>query len=322
MRTDVETELKSLILDSLEDYGPEEDVNSEQISEELQVSVLKEFGAPQEVARKYNPRINYVIGPSLFEPYLITVAVVLGITLLAHLFGLLSLLSKPAEHLDAIGNAFAGLIQSLQVGLGAITLVFALVERALGSANLEEITEWDPRKLPNIPDHNRFKPSVLIMGTIFLLILLVALNFYPDRIGLSFVRINGEFKMTSWLAPGFYQSYGIWLSAGWFLNILLNIAVLRKGQWNRTTHLMNAGLDFYGAYVFYRIATGPDFIVTAQGNFIGNIPDIPDILNNLIGGGLRGLAGLIAVILLVNAVSTLIQTLRIQPLTFVRQTDN
>ncbi len=242
MRADVEAELHSLLLDSLEEHLAEGLPDSGEVSEDVQVAVLQEFGPPKLVAQQYNPRVNYIIGPRLFEPYLVTVAVVMAVTFLAHLVGILTLTANLAAVDGALGGALAGMINSMQAGLGSITLVFALVERAIAVSDAQqEDASWDPRKMPKISDYDRIKASGLIVETLFLVFLLAVFNVYPDRIGLSFVRIGTEYKMTSWLATGFNTAYGPWLSAWWFLSILLNISVLWQGRWQRITHLLNAG---------------------------------------------------------------------------------
>ncbi len=324
MRADVETELHSLLLDSLEEQMEEGSPDTGEVPEDIVVAVLKEFGSPQQVAEQYNPQVNYIIGPRLFEPYLTTVAVVLGITFLAHLIGILSLVTYPASGADALGNAFAGLYQSLQGGLGAITLVFALVERAIASSGntQEDSSSWDPRKMPKIADYDRIKVSGLIIETIFLVFFLVIINFYPERIGISFVKVGAEFKMTSWLAPEFFTTYGPWLSAWWFLSIVLNIGVLVQGRWQRVTHLLNAGLTLCGAFLFFRMATGPEFISTAPGGFWGEIANIPGILDIIMSQTMRGVLGILAVVEAFSAAKILYRTLQMKPITITLQTNS
>lgn len=318
MRADVEAELHSLLLDNLEDRL----TDSGEASEDLQAAVLQELGPPQLVAQQYNPRVNYIIGPRLFEPYLITVAVVLGITFVAHLIGILTVAADLAVVEGALGDSLAGLIQSLEAGLGTITLVFALIERAVTVTDgQQDDSTWDPRKMPKIADYDRIKISGLIVETVFLAFLLVMLNVYPDRIGLSFVKIGADFKMTSWLAPGFYKIHGSLLSAWWFLAILLNITVIWQGRWQRITHLLNAGLSLVGAFLFYRIATGQDFIVTASGGFVGDLTGIPDILNPIIDQGIRSVLFVVAAIQALSAAKILYNLLQIKPITIPLQTN-
>jgi hypothetical protein len=323
IRQDVETELHSLLMDSLEDHLAGENPENVEVPDELQIAVLKEFGPPQHVAQQYNPQTNYIIGPRLFEPYLLTLAVVLGITFVAHMVGLLTFATNPKAVQNSIGDAVAGLIQSLQAGIGSITLVFALIERAIiGSDSREETSAWDPKKMSKIADHNRIKLSGLILETVFITFLLGMVNFYPDRIGLSFVQIGGELKMTSWLVPDFHQTYGRWLSGVWFLSILLNVAVIWQGRWQRISHLLKAGLLLAGAYIFYRMAVGQDFVVTAPGGFIGEALGVPDLLNGVVSGTVSGIVGLVAFIQALPAAKILYRLFQPKPLVIVLNRNN
>jgi hypothetical protein len=173
--------------------------------------------------------------------------------------------------------------------------------------------------MPKIAEHNRIKLSGLILETVFLVFLLAMLNFYPDRIGLSYVRVGGEFKMTSWLAPGFHKLYGPWLSTWWFLTILLNITVIRRGSWQQTTHLLHVGLLLVGTYIFYRIATGPDFSMTAPGGLFGEVTGVPDIVDSIIGKTLRGTVGTIAAIMAFSAAKILYRLFQVKPITILEQ---
>jgi hypothetical protein len=317
MRADVETELHSLLLDSMEEHMAEGIPESGEVPEEIQVAVLKEFGSPQQVAQQYNPQVNYLIGPRLFEPYLITVSVVLGITFVAHLLGILTLAADPTSMADSLADALVGLFQSLQGGLGAITLVFALVERAIASSGAEKESSatWDPRKMPKIADYDRIKVSGLIIETVFLAFFLVMINFYPERIGISYVKIGAEFKMTSWLAPEFFQIYGPWLSAWWFLAIVLNIVVLIQGRWQKVTHLLSAALRLCGAFLFFRMATGPNFIATAPGGFWGEVAGIPDVFDKLMGQGMRSVLAILALVEVYSAAKILYRVFQLKPVT-------
>ncbi|MDF1514930.1 MAG: hypothetical protein P1S60_14060 [Anaerolineae bacterium] len=314
-RGDIEAELQSLILDSLEGRLPEDLVESGDVPEEIQVEVLKEFGPPRKVAQQYYPTINYVIGPRLMEPYVLTLTIVLGIVLFANLFGILSLGAEFNLFNGSIGDALAGLITSLQAAFGSVTFVFALIERALAHSTIQdEDSQWDPRKMPSIADNDRVKASGLIIEILFLAFLLIMLNVYPDRIGVSFVRIGGEFKTTSWLKPEIVTTYGPWLSAMWFLSIILNITVLAQRRWQPITHVLNAALTLYGAYLFYRIATGPSFIATVPGGIIGSISGVPDILNDITDSALRWVVGVTAALHAFSAAKILYHFFDIKPI--------
>ncbi|MGE5326983.1 MAG: HAAS signaling domain-containing protein, partial [Deltaproteobacteria bacterium] len=60
MREDVEAELRSLLTDAVEARAREA---SRPVDDEIISRVLREFGQPQEVARRYAPEAEYLIGP-------------------------------------------------------------------------------------------------------------------------------------------------------------------------------------------------------------------------------------------------------------------
>lgn len=174
--------------------------------------------------------------------------------------------------------------------------------------------------MPKIADDDRIKTSGLIIETLFLAFFLVMINFYPERIGISYVKVGTEFKMTSWLSPEFFTLYGPWLSAWWFLSIVLNIGVLIQDRWQRVTHLLNAALTLFGAFLFYRMATGPNFIEMAPGGFWGEIANIPGMLDTLVGQSLRGVFGVLALVEAFSAAKILYRLIQIKPVTIQLQT--
>ena len=59
-RADIQVELKSTLVDTLEDRVEGEP------SQEDEIKLLKEFGPPRKVAASYWPQGQYLIGPNLF----------------------------------------------------------------------------------------------------------------------------------------------------------------------------------------------------------------------------------------------------------------
>jgi hypothetical protein len=88
-RADVEREIRSLIEDEVADRldAAEEQGGSQPDGEATVLAVLQQFGAPGEMAAKYQaPR--YLIGPAMFPVYQIVLGIVLAVTVGANLLGL------------------------------------------------------------------------------------------------------------------------------------------------------------------------------------------------------------------------------------------
>ena len=78
-RADIQVELKSTLVDTLEDRVAGEP------TQEDEIELLKEFGPPQKVAASYWPQGQYLIGPNLFPLFRMVVAIVLTVFVIVKL---------------------------------------------------------------------------------------------------------------------------------------------------------------------------------------------------------------------------------------------
>lgn len=270
MRADVAAELHSLLTDALQDRiaagGGAEDGPA---VEALQVAILQEFGPPVKVADRYAPRHSYLIGPRFFDLYRIVIAAVLGAIALSQLV-LLGLaawsqggsLGTPSS----LGAWLGGLLHAAVIGFASVTLTFAILERVLASAldEGEEEAGWDPRTLPEVHDPTRSQASERVVEIIFLVIALLVFNLFPGWIGINYpASVNGgpaPWYSVPLLSPTFRTTYLPWLDALWVLSIGLNLALLRRGRWERLTRLADFLLAAGGAVFLYRLVSGPPIL--------------------------------------------------------------
>ena len=148
---------------------------------ELEV-ILRKCGSPILVASRYRPQTQ-LIGPALFPIYLF----VLKVTLLWILVPLFVVIVGPAMIFSA-PNHWAALLQTwstlwfaMFVSAGAITLVFAVIERT--EAELKLFEKWDLRSLPRAPKAVQAPSRTqtifeLVFGIVGLLWIL-AVPYYP-----------------------------------------------------------------------------------------------------------------------------------------------
>jgi hypothetical protein len=128
--------------------------------------ILKERGRPLLVANRYQPQ-QHLIGPVLFPIYRFVLKIVAFCYLLPWVIVWLCLLAFSPTYRASHGNwamsALAGW-SSLWVvtllALGAVTLVFAALERAQAKSHFLE--KWNPRKLPPVRDPNLIQRSTSI----------------------------------------------------------------------------------------------------------------------------------------------------------------
>ncbi len=260
-RADVEAELRSLILDALE---AQSSAATPDFDEEAQVAVLKELGAPAEVAARYTTAPRYVIGPRLYDAYIRVIGIVLGAVALAlSISTAVSLWQSQPEGISMLATFGALIGQYIGAAAGAVgftTVIFAVLERILSDKDLADLKDesvWDPRSLPRIEDHNRIQPVGLIVEICFGLLGLVLFNLFADRLGLVFTQTEQGWHVIPLLSAEALKTYLPLWNIGWGLSLGLNVLVLQQGRWNRATRLVELGIKGFTIYILVRMINGP-----------------------------------------------------------------
>lgn len=120
------------------------------------VSILKERGRPMLVANRYGPQ-QYLIGPALFPAYRFVILIVVVCYLVPWIltwWGLV--IFDPHYHADfsrTFGLLWGTFWLTAFIALGAVTLIFAILERV--DSKLNFLANWEPLKLPAVRDRNR-----------------------------------------------------------------------------------------------------------------------------------------------------------------------
>ena len=132
LRADVEAELRSLLLDSLEERARAAERPPDP---PLAEAVIREFGAPGEVAKRYLPQDQYLIGPRLFPAYrlvvkiaLIVIAATAGGLFIAAIVGS-AVANREGPDPLAVAHTIWQAAMGIFLNLALVTLVFAIIER-------------------------------------------------------------------------------------------------------------------------------------------------------------------------------------------------
>ena len=254
MRADVEAELRSLLTDSVEERARAEGVAA---SDALAGAVLRGFGTPKDVAARYGPEPQYLIGPRLYPIYVVSVKVMLPV--LAALVVALVVAGRfqePGEQpsLAVFIRATGKFLWGALVNLGIMTLVFALVERAMRTREAAG-AGFDPEKLPPVDDPDKISYFGRIFAIYMIAVLALAFNVFPGWVAI-FVFHGTEGTVYPLLAPEF-DRYLPLLNTWWLLAFVLNLAVLRQGRWTPPTRWADFGLELFNAVILLLIVTGP-----------------------------------------------------------------
>ncbi|TFJ91364.1 hypothetical protein [Lentibacillus salicampi] len=206
-RKDVADELSGLIEDMLE-----ERVQGREITEEDVEGVLLELGHPRTLARKYRGSKKYVIGPELYDLYMLVlkIGLISAVSVFTIIF-MIQVILNPMNILDYFVNFIVSFVTIIPTVIGWTTLGFALVEY-FGAGKLEHIhldKGWKPSSLAAVPDPKRqIKRSEPIAGIMFYVLIMVILAFSNDYFGIWIFQ-DGEF---SGIVPFLNEeSYGLFL---------------------------------------------------------------------------------------------------------------
>jgi hypothetical protein len=243
-RADIEAEIRSTLEDMLEERaqgtGPADDATV--------MAVLKEYGAPSEVAAKYKTH-QYLIGPRLFPIFEKVVRIVLAVVAGASLIGLATSLAQTGltgpEFVSAIGKWIGGLFTGLIAAFGNIVIVFAIIERTKAANEFEkEVDEWDPKDLESEQDPNEVDRADHVATIIFSTLALVVFNLYPDLLSIRYLS-DGTWVTMPILTPVFF-SFLPWINLMAVLQIIYSSFMLGQKTWQPLTRILDIVLDLAG----------------------------------------------------------------------------
>ena len=261
-REDILKEIRSTLMDMIEDRSP----NTDQTPEEDTIkAVLEEFGAPRKVAQQYAEH-HYLIGPRIFPVYLkvlkIVLVIVAGLNVLGLIVAIVSQSGVDSSMIDAIANVFSGLFSSLFTAFGIVTLSFAGIERTSPEEwkfNIEE--SWHPEDLLKQEDRKRIKVTELAIEITLTLVFITLINFYLDRFGIYYLGDSG-WVSTPILNENFLR-YVPWITTYAVLDIALNLYLLRQSYWDNLAVIGKVLINIFKIAVTIVILTGPAVITVS-----------------------------------------------------------
>jgi hypothetical protein len=258
VRADVQTELESLLTESLEERAREAGRAADR---QMVVELLREFGQPEEVAERYLPPSPSLVGPQMYPVFKLVMTIVLALVggIFVIKMAVAAFRLSLTEWLLAAGEAGASALENALVNFGLVTLIFAIIERiAARNAAREKKEEkkemWDPEKLPEAKDPNRISTGDHVFAIYAVVAFAVVFNFYPEWVGIIFRR-DGEWSVITLLRPEFSQ-YMMLLNVWWASVFSLNLFVLREGRWTPQTRWAEFGIGIAGMFITALIIMG------------------------------------------------------------------
>lgn len=285
-RNEIIDELRSLILEQLDDQGINPD-DDQRVAE-----VLKNFGEPRKVAASYTKQDDFIsreLQP-LFYFVVKIVAYTLPITLL--FVSMIDYFSNNdtynvIDFLLSIVYSVPGIIMAMFTSLGIIFIVFTMISRSMSSEDFDELKmpEFDPLKLPKVPT-SIYKVSITesIISILFSILFLYILNYQQGIIAVYYEDVRYPL-----LNENFNQIL-LFINIGIFAQITIAIVHLYLRQKTFVTKTLEYLHTIYSAVVLFLLASTDIFNQTIiDGYDLSIVPRIFTIL--LIIGGVAALLG-------------------------------
>ena len=263
-RDDIVAELRDILLSQIE---AEEGTRGRRLSDDEIAVILKRFGRPMTVAARYGAS-NYLIGPTLYPAYLVSLKLVAWVV--GPIAGL-SLLVSVAIADDPLRVTATKLLILAVVGLthfAIITLIFARIERAAAFGTHAD--NWDPRSLPSPQQLEPAPRSHLIWSMLMMTFyLLLWIGVLPVAAWIE--RLNALVGATT-LPYGFapvWSAVSPFVIALMLTSIVRDVVALIRPDWLQLRSYTGLALHVGGLLVLIRLARADAVFVVTDSAGIG-----------------------------------------------------
>lgn len=255
-REDIAEELRGLIEDMLE-----ERIGNGKVTESDVEEVIFKLGNPKELADKYRGTKRYLIGPEIFDLYLLVLKIVLIVVIASiSISFLVQIILNPFSILESFIELLVSIVTGLPMAFGWTTLGFVMAEMYGGFKEKDLLEqEWRPLDLPPIPNKKRqIKRRESIVSIIFYAMILVFLTFSSDYFGIWVFRdeVNHVVPFLN------EQTYGTYLL---FIILILGVGIFKEclklisGKWTYKLVVFTTFVNAISMLAILFMINGPDF---------------------------------------------------------------
>lgn len=234
-RADIAAELRASIDDQVDarlEAGESRDA--------AEYAVLSDLGDPDKLAAQYTDRPLWVIGPRYYLTWWRLTKLLWAIVPACAAFGVALGQTLSGSGFGEIIGSVVSVTLSVVVHIGFwTTLVFFMVERSSGSADVGLVSRWRPDDLPEQKDRGAGLAD-LIASLVFLAAAAGAV-LWDHFVG--FVRVGGAEGWQGVLHPGLWPWWTGALFVLMALEALLAISVFAKGRWDAGSATINTCLN-------------------------------------------------------------------------------
>ncbi len=250
-RGDVLEEIKANLYGFLEEnFGKKEYTDSE-----IEMAI-RSMGHPKKVAEAYMEGPRCLIGPAYIDTYWLVLKIALiGIAIGLTIANMITL-PDSKDGIQFFIKVIASIWQSSLSAIGTVTLIFVLIQH-YSPGEQETITgDWSLKVIENAPEaHQKIKFLDIILESIFICFFLVAINQATPALVIA-LRENEVIPV---LNMELFKPFLIWINFAIVSNLILNLYLLIKKQWQSITRIISIAIDIIGVGIFAKLIMTPGF---------------------------------------------------------------
>ncbi|WP_338066558.1 HAAS signaling domain-containing protein [Pueribacillus theae] len=256
-REDIAEELRGLIEDMLEAR-----VQGRKVTDKDVEAVLVALGNPKHLAQKYRGTKKYLIGPELFDAYILVLKIVLiSIAVSMGVGFVIQIILNPISILDHFIDFIVSFVTVIPMAFGWTTFGFAIGEYSKGihSKDLQMDKEWKVSDLAPIPDKKRqIKRGESITGIIFYVLFIVIFAFSSEYFGIWV--FHEEFSgVVPFLNEETYGSYLFFIILIFGFGIIKECLKLIFGKWTMKLVIYTSIVNLVSMIAILFMVNGPAF---------------------------------------------------------------
>lgn len=252
-RDDIALEVETTIYEQLlSEYG-KVDYTEAQIEK-----VIYAMGSPKSVAEAYMGKPYSIISSQLIPIYWMVVKFsILAVSIALAVTGFIELAQVNSnDYVSAFINFLSHIWEASLSSFGMITIIFILISKKVNA--IEDNDKWSIKSLSKYaPEKHRIKTSHSIATIVFTILAMIWLNYFKLGIYYSVLGTVGFIQV---LNLDEFNQILVFINIIWGLNIILNIYLLIKGQWELFTRCADIIISLIGLGIFSYIVFKPGII--------------------------------------------------------------
>ncbi|SHJ52139.1 hypothetical protein SAMN02745691_02100 [Parasporobacterium paucivorans DSM 15970] len=239
---------------------------------------------------------NYLIGPEIYETYRMIAKIFMIIAAAGSAVGVtVDFIFNDKPLIAFLPNLISSSVSAAVGVFGAITLIFAIIERTASEETLNKLhKDLPPEDIEEKPAKAQkpFNKFAIIAGMVVTLLLMILFNQFIDLLRVYYT-VNGTGQFVRVINIELFRTYLPYINVLLVLQLLLYVSKLIFGRWTYPLAFGNLLVNLLSLLLLFAILKNTDII---DSELMGKISQLPEEVKNVSEKGIRALFTMLKVI--------------------------